>query len=358
MQMSNVLQKPALLRLDSISRRYSSFSMKDISFSINEGDYFILLGVSGAGKSLILETIAGLVKPDSGTLWKNGENITNESIQKRKIGIVFQDHAVFPHMSVFENIVYPIKKQVHNKSDRQKLVEEIAGKLGIQGLLNRKPATLSGGELQRVALARTLVQKPDLLLLDEPLASLDIKLKSELRSTLRRLNKLGQTIIHVTHDYEEAISLGNRIAVVHDGMILQAGAPEEVFHHPKSEFVAHFTGAKNFFSANFSNGSREASVAGKLILQSSSDTIQKEGFILIRSEDIFLSEARVDTSAVNQFEGTITEMVPTHGGFEIKLDIGITLFAAITKESAERMGLHESMKCFACFKASAVKIIE
>ncbi|MBK7175029.1 MAG: ATP-binding cassette domain-containing protein [Bacteroidales bacterium] len=356
--MNNPLEKVPLLRLEGISRQYASFSLKEIDFSIHEGDYFILLGVSGAGKSMILETIAGLVTPDSGTIRKNGLDITNESIQNRKIGIVFQDHAVFPHMSVYENILYPIKKKIHNKSEKDQLVKEIAENLGIRGLLNRKPSTLSGGELQRVALARTLVQKPDLLLLDEPLASLDIKLKTDLRSTLRRLNKQGQTIIHVTHDYEEAISLGNRIAVIHDGRILQYGTPEEVFHHPRSEFVAHFTGAKNFFNARFSSGSREASVTGKLIIQTSSDTLQEEGFILIRSEDIFLSETHVETSAVNQFQGTILEMVPTPGGFEIKLDIGITLFAAITRESAQRMGLHESMTCFACFKASAVRIID
>lgn len=350
-------QYPSILRLEGISKKYAGFALENISFELEDGDYFMLLGVSGAGKSMILETIAGLMQPDTGILSFKGEDITRQKIQDRKIGIVFQDHAVFPHMSVFDNIVFPVRKKIRDKSLRQQLVKEQAQKLGIDHLLSRRPSTLSGGELQRVALARTLMQKPEVLLLDEPLASLDISLRADLRSLLRNLNREGQTIIHVTHDYEEALSLGNRIAVINGGKLLQTGTPEEVFNHPRSEFVAHFTGARNFFKAWFHAENGEAVIAPGIKIKTVASGLHEEGFILIRSEDIFLSLEEVNTTAVNNFEALIEECVPIPAGYEIRLNMGAVLYAGITRESQQKMGFVPGMKCNVHFKASAVRVI-
>jgi molybdopterin-binding protein len=353
----NKLTNTPILRMDRISKRFPSFSLIDISFSLQKGDYFNLLGVSGSGKSMVLETIAGLVIPDSGRIELNGADITHEKIQKRRIGLVFQDHAVFPHFNVSDNISYPLRSHSIKHEDKNRIVEEVATTLGISGLLHRRPASLSGGELQRVALARALVQKPEILLLDEPLASLDTKLKSELRSLLRQLNRKGQTIIHVTHDYEEALSLGNRIAVLHQGVILQTGTPAEVFSHPKSEFVAHFTGSKNFFNVTFHDEADIASVNDKIKIRIAAKREHENGYILIRAEEIFLSNATVNTSATNNFEGAIREIVPTITGVEVLIDIGIPLYSVITSESMDHLGLVEGRKCFVHFKASAVRFI-
>ncbi len=346
-----------MLSLVSISKKYPSFSLKNVSFAIQNGDYFILLGVSGSGKSMVLESIAGLLTTDSGSILLNGKDITHEKIQKRKIGLVFQDHAIFPHLSVYENVAYPLKGQKNSSAEKKKIIDEVASRLGIAELLNRRPVTLSGGEMQRVALARALVQQPEVLLLDEPLASLDTRLKTELRSLLRQLNRQGQTIIHVTHDYEEALSLGNSIAVMHQGEILQIGTPAEVFAHPKSEFVAHFIGAKNYFRAVLKEGTDYALINEKIRFRINQVNSNGKGFILLRGEDIFLSVTRVETSAINNFEGIVKEIVPTNSGYEVLLDIGIPIYSVITAESLSQLGLEEEKECFVHFKASAIRFI-
>ena len=165
-----------MLELRNISKHFPDFSLKDISFTVEKGDYFILLGESGAGKSMLLETIAGLVQPDNGSLIFEGEDITFRKIQDRKIGLVFQDHAIFPHMTVSENIAYSLHGRKLSREIKKEKIARVAEEVSISGLLNRRPSTLSGGELQRVALARTLIQEPKVLLLDEPLASLDSRI--------------------------------------------------------------------------------------------------------------------------------------------------------------------------------------
>jgi molybdate transport system ATP-binding protein len=294
-----------MLELRNISKRFDDFNLNEVSFSVEKGDYFILLGESGAGKSLVLETIAGLVAPDSGTILLDGRDITTEKIHNRNIGLVFQDHAVFPHLTVAENIAYSLHDAEMSRKTKHEKVKETAHELGIGELLNRKPGTLSGGELQRVALGRTLIQQPPILLLDEPLSSLDTRLKDDLRRLLRAIHRKGQTILHVTHDYEEALSLGTRIAVIHGGKIIQSGTPGEVFHRPKSEFVAHFIGVKNFVAACLETRDQVAFAytRNNIGIRIVTDVPDGEGFILIRGEDILLSDKPVETSATNNFPG-------------------------------------------------------
>ena len=348
-----------MLEINKISKKFRDFELKDISLSVEEGEYFVLLGESGAGKSVLLETIAGLISPDQGSVILENKDITREKIQHRGVGLVFQDHAVFPHLNVRENIAYSLHGRALSASEKSLKVEQIADLLSIRELLSRQPSTLSGGELQRVALARTLVQQPRILLLDEPLASLDSKIKSELRALLREIHKGGQTIFHVTHDYEEALALATRIAVFHQGKLIQQGQPQEVFHHPRSEFVAHFMGIKNFLPVTLEKGEGFylAIPENGPTMFVNPETPAEKGFIVIRGEDILLSNGPVETSALNNFSGNIQEIVPTPLGMEVCTHIGIPIYALITLESAKKMDLSIGKKIWIHFKTSAVKFI-
>ncbi len=348
-----------MLEIKNISKRFDDFSLQDVTFTVQQGDYFILLGESGAGKSMVLETIAGLVAPDSGKIILEGEDITLEKIQCRKIGLVFQDHAIFPHMTVSENIAYSLHGTELTRKEKHEKVKTIANELGIGELLKRKPNSLSGGELQRVAFGRSLIQSPRILLLDEPLSSLDARLKSDLRRLLRSIHHKGQTILHVTHDYEEALSLGTKIAVIDKGAIIQTGTPAEVFHHPQSEFVAHFIGVKNFFPANLqrNNGFTRACINNNIRINIVTTAPEGEGFILIRGEDVILSSTPVETSATNNFKGCVEEIVQNSAGIEVTIRVGFELQALITRESLEKLGLKAGSDCWVHFKATAVKFI-
>lgn len=348
-----------MLKLANISKQYKDFSLNDVSFTVNKGDYYILLGESGAGKSMILETIAGLFSPDSGIIMLDDKDITKEKIQNRGIGLVFQDHAVFPHYSVGENIAYPLHGLSLRPEVRKKEVHFIARQLSIEKLLDRRPASLSGGELQRVALARTLIQRPKILLLDEPLASLDALLKTELRALLRNIHRNGQTILHVTHDYEEALSLGNHIAVINKGSIVQEGTPAEVFQNPKSEFVAHFVGVKNFFPVRIivENGLTYAQISDSIRIRLITDPSQVNGFVMILGEDILLSNGPIESSSTNNREGHVVEVVPTARGIDVSIDIGIVIHTLITPESLTKLEIQEGKSCWIHIKATAVKFI-
>lgn len=349
-----------MLSVENINKRFGTFSVTDVSFSVKEGEYFILLGDSGAGKSLLLEMIAGLVMPDTGRVLMHGQDITRHRIQNRGIGLVFQDYAVFPHLTVRENVGYSLHGTHLTHHEKRDRIRAIAAKMNIAHLLDRKPYSLSGGEQQRVALARTLVQNPKILLLDEPLSSLDPKLRSEIRSLLRQLNREGQTVIHVTHDYEEAISLADTIAVVYDGQIIQSGRPEEVFAHPKSEFVAHFTGLRNFYKVTVmeEHGRLHGVINSHLAINLGKGDYSEEGFILIRNEDVILSKSAFDSSATNTFKGVVTEIVPARSGMEISIDIGVPVYATITEQSLQHLEIREKGVVFVSFKATAVKFIE
>jgi molybdopterin-binding protein len=353
-----------MLELRDISKKYGDFSLDGISLEVKKGDYFVVLGVSGAGKSLLLEMIAGLVIPDNGTIVINGKDITRERIQDRHVGLVFQDHAIFPHLTVRENIGYGLRNKKITKEEIRRRTGTLAQQMTITMLLERRPATLSGGELQRVALARTLASDPTLLLLDEPLASLDVQIRSGLRRLLRQIHQNGQTIIHVTHDYEEAISLATRIAVLHEGKIVQSGTADEVFHRPRSEFVAHFIGIRNFFPAvltgmsGHNDGTAMAIVNDTVRVTLLSGLPRCQGNIMIRGEDIFISRHKAATSAVNNFEGKITDIHPGIHGMELNIDAGIHLVAVVTKQSLNDLEIKEGDTVWASFKASAVRFIE
>ncbi|NOQ27080.1 MAG: ATP-binding cassette domain-containing protein [Bacteroidales bacterium] len=345
-----------MLKLKDISVKLGDFELKEINLDLDKGDYYVLLGKSGVGKTVLLEIIAGLIKPNSGQIFLNSEDITHKKIQKRKIGIVFQDFSVFPHLNVKQNIEYPLKGKKLPKSEKNDLINKYAQLTKVSHLLNRGTQNLSGGELQRVALARMLVSKPECLLLDEPLASLDVQLKGGLRNLLREINKNGVTILHVTHDYEEAIALSNKVAVIHEGRIIQKGLTKEVFQKPANDFVANFTGIKNFFIADFTVDNT-AKINDIIEIHVSNSDQLKKGKIIIRGEEIILSNKKVDSSATNNFEGIIMQIIPYLNNHEVIVNIGIDLIVVISEESLLKFKFEKYSQVWVSFKSTAIKII-
>lgn len=352
-----------MLRVEKLSKQLGTFSINNASFEVSEGDYFVLLGASGVGKTVLLETITGILTADSGRIYLNGTDITDEKIQKRDIGLVYQDQALFPHLSVRQNIAYGLKCRKQSFSDIKSNVEQIANEVDIHNLLDRKIDTLSGGESQRVALARALVVQPRCLLLDEPISSLDVSARGDMRALLRRINRhLKMTMVHVTHDYEEAIALATKIGIMEHGSIAQTGTPEQIFQHPKSEFIANFIGIKNFFSGELTrhdeNGDACAEFTNNgLTLLVVTDAESGHGNVIIRSEDITISIEPHPSSARNVFEGTIADVCPVRLGIEVIVDIGMELAVLVTQGSIEKLGLVCGRKVFVSIKATAIKFI-
>ncbi len=241
----------AFLSINNVSFSYGSKQiLKDFSLDVEEGSFTTLLGSSGSGKTTLLRLISGFLDMQSGSIYVNGKLMNGVLPNKRKIGMVFQDYALFPHMTVEQNLYYGLKlkkKTKHNKEENRSLVLETAENLGLTDLLERFPWELSGGQQQRVALGRVLVLKPELLLMDEPLSSLDKNLRLKLRQELKEIQKsLKITTLYVTHDQEEAFGLSDKIALMNEGSLLQSGTPQELYFKPKNQYVAEFTGSVNY----------------------------------------------------------------------------------------------------------------
>jgi len=219
-------------------------AVDDLDLSIDDGEFFALLGPSGCGKTTLLRTIAGLEQSSSGTISLGGRDVTRTDVGKRGVAMVFQDYALFPHMTVAQNIAYPLRVRRASKQAQQDAAASTSAGLGLAELLERRPAQLSGGQQQRVALARAIAMEAEVLLLDEPLSNLDARLRLEARTFLKRLQRdLGLTTVFVTHDQAEALALADRIAVMAEGRIRQLGTPKEVFQRPADTFVANFIGS-------------------------------------------------------------------------------------------------------------------
>jgi molybdopterin-binding protein len=347
------------------------FHLRGVNLEVTPGEYFVILGPTGAGKTVLLETIAGLHFPRRGRVLLNGEDVTLVPPERRSIGFVYQDYALFPHLSVAENIAFGLRLRGMGQKAVAQRVDEISRRLSLHSLLQRRPETLSGGEAQRVALARALAIEPSILLLDEPLSALDPETREGLQRELARLHReLGTTTVHVTHDFEEAVALASRIAVMNQGQIVQVGSPEEVFRRPESEFVARFVGVRNIFRGEIfpgDGGYRWLALEGAgrqglriAVLTDLSGSVHAS----IRPEDIVLSREPLHSSMRNSFRGRVmgilnrgaliyvTVRVPPDG-----VPPGATDFVcAITRPSLEEMGLEEGGEVFISFKASAVHI--
>ena len=229
---------------DNVSKHFGSVkAADDVSFEIADGEFICLLGPSGCGKTTTLRLMAGLEQPTSGTIFIDERDVTHAKPKERDVGMVFQDYALFPHMTIAENIAYPLKVRGVGVNDRNARTQDVAKSLGIEQLLMRRPGQISGGQQQRTSVARAVVHKPQVFLFDEPLSNLDAKLRIEARSFLKHLQtELGVTALYVTHDQAEAMALADRIAVMESGRIVQMGPPLEVYRNPATTFVANFLG--------------------------------------------------------------------------------------------------------------------
>ena len=231
--------------------------LKDLNLGIHEGEFLVLLGASGCGKSTLLNCIAGLLEVTDGQVFINGENVTWEQPSKRGVGMVFQSYALYPQMSVKGNLSFGLRNAGLPRAEIEKRVNSAAQTLRIESLMHRRPAALSGGQRQRVAIGRALVRDVDVFLFDEPLSNLDAKLRSDLRVEIKRLHqRLKNTMIYVTHDQIEAMTLADRIAILRDGKIQQLGTPDEIYNRPQTKYVAEFIGSPtmNFFSGTVQEG--------------------------------------------------------------------------------------------------------
>ncbi len=244
----------AEVELYNVIKRYEGFELR-IDLKIRDGEMMVLLGPSGCGKTTTLRIIAGLEKPDSGKVLFSGRDVTNLEPYERDIGIVFQDYALFPHMTVFKNVAFGLEMRKVPKEEINRRVRQALEMVGLEGFEKKYPEQLSGGQQQRVALARALVTEPNVLLLDEPLSSLDAKIREKLRSEIRRIQReLGITTVYVTHDQEEAMAISDRIAVMNVGRIEQMGRGIELYYSPKNEFVANFIGRSNILRLSSKGG--------------------------------------------------------------------------------------------------------
>ena len=346
-----------MIRMEGVSKDLGDFQLRNVSLDVKEHEYFVVLGPTGSGKTILLETIAGFYIPDEGKVFLRNREITALPPEKRGIGLVYQDSMLFPHKNVFDNISYGLRIRNRPAKEIKKTVEEIAAKMKISHILGRYPATLSGGEAQRVSIARALVLQPDLLLLDEPLSALDLPMRNELIEELKRIHRdFGTTFIHVTHNQQESLILGDRIGIMNEGSLLQVGEPDDVFRKPKTEFVANFVAVDNLFpgKATIEGNLSIIDVDGLKIL--SSDRKEGKVHVTIRPEDIIVSKTEMMSSARNTFKGRIIELSDRGAIIRLVVDCGIPFVVYITRQSFLDMNLNIGSNVFMNFKATAVNV--
>lgn len=318
------------LKLTNISADIGGFRLKKINLEITRGDYHLIAGPSGAGKSLLLELICGVYKPENGRIELNGQDITFNPMQSRRIGLLFQDNTLFPHLNVYDNIAYSLKLKVKQQAWLNKRVEELADELDIRRLLKRYPATLSGGEIQRVSLARTMAMEPEILILDEPLSAVDVDIKRSLLQLLKIINEKGQTIVHVTHDINEALSLAKNVSVMNSGEIVQSGSIEDVFENPVNRFVASYCGNTNFFECFIKekNGVRMVLFEGLKLPEFPVERPCKPGRNIgfIHNRDIRIADKQSSNYCV---VSKVTEIKKMYDHIDIHVDAGIDLLLTV-----------------------------
>lgn len=302
-------QQPAI-RLTGLTKEFGTVSAVDhVDLEIAAGEFFSMLGPSGSGKTTVLRLIAGFEQPSSGTIELFGQDVTKKAPFDRDVNTVFQDYALFPHMTVLDNVAYGLRVRGVGRAERRERAMKALAAVRLEQMAGRKPAQLSGGQRQRVALARATVVAPKVLLLDEPLGALDLKLREQMQVELKQIQRdLGITFIFVTHDQEEALTLSDRIAVFHDGRIEQLGTPRELYEKPASRFVADFVGTSNLFDAE-----RSAALIGR------------QGEHSIRPEKMTLSAHAVTAAGERSAPGTLVASVYVGSAIRrvIDLDAGM-----------------------------------
>jgi ABC-type sugar transport system ATPase subunit len=331
----------ASLRLENVTKRFGAVTaLNEVSLEIEDGEFFAVLGPPGAGKTTLLRTIVGLEKPESGDVYADGERITDVYPGDRDIAIMFQNLALYPDKTVFGNLAFPLKQQKRPKDEIKERVFKTSEILHINHLLKRKPAKLSGGERQRVALGRALVRDPRAFLFDEPLSALDALLRLEMRAELKHLQRdLGRTLVYVTHDQVEAMSMPDRVAVLREGLVQQVDTPEDVYHRPVNRFVATVVGSPpmNFIPCTVASRNGRLELKHDLFevgLQirglALGETLREgsECLLGVRPEDV-----RVQASGDDAFGATVYTSEPLGGETVVDLQVGHTLVKALAPPS-------------------------
>ncbi len=301
--------------LRGITKRFGSddtvvVAVDDVSLDIADGEFFAMLGPSGCGKTTTLRMIAGLEFPTEGSLKIFGDEVGTLPPNKRPVNTVFQNYALFPHMTVLDNVSFGLRMQKVSKSDAAARARELIGLVQLSGMEHRKPAQLSGGQQQRVALARALVNRPKVLLLDEPLGALDLKLRQEMQGELKSLQReLGVSFVFVTHDQEEALTMSDRIAVMHDGRLLQVGSAEDLYERPVNRFVADFIGQTNLIEATVANGATIVLANGSKVTATTAHPAGAKVFMSLRPESITIGERGSAPAELRAdcLDGTVSE---------------------------------------------------
>lgn len=315
-----------MLRVEDIYKDYDNKPLlKGITFEVQEGELVCLLGSSGSGKSTMLRIIAGLEEPKSGKIFWNSEDFTQKPTHERGFGLMFQDYALFPHRSVAENIAFGLRMAGRSKTEIDALVQKALTSIRMQDFANRPVTELSGGEQQRVALARAFAPDPHLLMLDEPLGALDHNLRTELLKELRqRLHDSQKPVIYVTHDQEEAFALADRLLLLHEGRLVQEGAPEIVFNQPANAWVASFLGLGNLLPAKLVNPDRVETDLGQFELQTPSDLqVGADCLLLLRPEDALLGDEA--SSQPNYLRAVVRDSVFMGEYFRLEVLVGQAL---------------------------------
>ena len=309
----------ARLHLEAVSKRYSDFyAARDVSLDVAEGEFLTLLGPSGCGKTTTLRMIAGFVEPTSGSVSIGGRDVTHLPPWRRNTGLVFQNYALFPHMSVVQNVGFGLEMRDIPKAERGPKIMEALRLVRLDHLADRLPRQLSGGQQQRVALARALVFRPDVLLLDEPLSNLDAKLRHEVRIEIRRLQqRLGITTVMVTHDQEEALTMADRLVVMSEGQVRQVGTQRELYEHPTSRFIAGFVGRSSFLTGRMDRNTFTSD--GGLTIRCEKQ-LEGRAVLALRPERVSVGP-EMPANAENAFAGTV-EFVSYLGGL---IDVHVRL---------------------------------
>jgi spermidine/putrescine transport system ATP-binding protein len=331
------------IRLEGISKHYGSVTaVEDISLDVRKGEFLTLLGPSGSGKTTLLRLIAGLEQPDRGRVFIAGRDMTSEPPYRRPVHTVFQNYVLFPHLNVFKNIAFGLEQKRLSRREIERKVKEILDLVHLSGYEHRMPQELSGGEQQRVAVARALVLEPEAVLLDEPLAALDLTLRQEMQSELKRLQReLKISFLLVTHDQQEAMAMSDRIAVIARGRIEQVGTPQEVYERPASAFVANFIGLSNIFDADLEwldDRCARVTVLGRSIALALDGAVIRTPRVrlVIRPEHLHLRAEAKPASSLLQFQGVIADVLYLGGSTRWRVRVGDML---VTVSEPNRPGV-------------------
>lgn len=301
-----------IVRLTDVDKNFENDRVvKKLNLDVQEGEFLTMLGPSGCGKTTTLRMIAGFEYPTGGRIFLEGQDVDDKKPNERNVNTVFQNYALFPHMNVFDNIAFGLVEKKVKKDEIRRRVEEMIRLVRLDGMEKRMPSQMSGGQKQRVAIARALVNQPKVLLLDEPLGALDLKLRKQMQGELKHLQKrLGITFIYVTHDQEEALTMSDRIAVMNNGYLEQLGTPEEVYNHPQTKFVADFIGESNIIEGYIEHMTKDSievtMESGKAVIHESGYRLEEMVYLCVRPENL-----KITTDAVEgfRFRGQVREHI-------------------------------------------------